>query len=505
MKEIFRAVAYPRYSSDNQREESIFAQMAAIEELCKRKGYILVGSYPDEAKSATTDQRPNFQRMMKDSEKGLFEVVIVHKLDRFARDRYDSAYYKRLLRKNGVRLESVLEQLDDSPESVILESVLEGMAEYYSKNLAREARKGMQENAKRSLHTGGRPPYGLKINDEMKYIIDDERAGAVQIYFQGIVGGMSLEQIALTLNDKGFRTQLGRKFTNNSFYGWANNRKYKGDYTWDVSAKKRADGSRNNNDKKPIQEQTIIENSIPAIIAPELWEEVNTIMQKRKQKPGTMKAKLCYLLSGKIICGNCGSVYAGNSYKNPKSKDKTVLTYYKCTGKCGNTSVRKTDIERIALEHVHDVCFSEEAIQEIVQKVAILYREQQNNCGSEKQSIEKKMINLENSINNWIEALGKGIKGLENKIIDAQNRHEALQIELHKINTTEHQTLDISEDFIRNIVTSKKHLLYSAEDADKKEVLQEYVDRVVIMSSKDINNYHTEITYRVFNGGGEGS
>lgn len=113
----------------------------------------------------------------------MFDVVIVHKFDRFARDRYDSAYYKRLLKNNGVRLESVLEQLDDSPESVILESVLEGMAEYYSINLARETRKGMLENAKKALHAGGRPPYGLKLNEEMKYVIDEERAKAVKIYF----------------------------------------------------------------------------------------------------------------------------------------------------------------------------------------------------------------------------------------------------------------------------------------------------------------------------------
>ena len=119
-----RAVAYPRYSSDNQREESITAQMKAIKEYCARKGYMLVATYPDEAKSATTDDRPNFQRMMKDGERNLFDVIIVHKLDRFARNRYDSAIYKRHLRKNGVRLESVLEQFDDSPESIILESVL---------------------------------------------------------------------------------------------------------------------------------------------------------------------------------------------------------------------------------------------------------------------------------------------------------------------------------------------------------------------------------------------
>jgi site-specific DNA recombinase len=202
-----------------------------------------------------------------------------------------------------------------------------------------------------------------------------------------------------------------------------------------------------------------------------------------------MKAKISYYLSGKIICGKCGSIYAGNSYTNKKSKDNTVLSYYKCTGKCGNTNVRKSDIEQIALENVYDVCFTDEAIREVVQKVAVLYRQQQSNSGSEKMVIEKKMHSLENSINNWIEALGKGIKGLEEKIIDAQNRHEALQIEFHKIRTSEHQPLDISEEFIRSIVTNKKHLLLSAEDADKKEVLQEYVDRVVIQPSTDINHY----------------
>jgi site-specific DNA recombinase len=97
MKELIRAVACPRYSSDNQREESIAAQMGAIEEYCKRKGYTLVGTYPDEAKSSTTDQRPNFQRMMRDSEKGMFDVVIVHKFDRFVRDLYDSAYAASLI------------------------------------------------------------------------------------------------------------------------------------------------------------------------------------------------------------------------------------------------------------------------------------------------------------------------------------------------------------------------------------------------------------------------
>jgi len=120
-----RAAIYARYSSDNQREESIDAQIRAIKEYCARNSISIVKVYADEARSATTADRPSFLQLIKDSALDIFDAVIVHKLDRFSRARYDSAFYKRQLKRNGVRLISVLEQLDDSPESIILESVLE--------------------------------------------------------------------------------------------------------------------------------------------------------------------------------------------------------------------------------------------------------------------------------------------------------------------------------------------------------------------------------------------
>lgn len=159
-----RAAIYARYSSDNQREESIDAQIRAIKAYAEREGHSIVKIYTDEAKSATTDNRPQFQQMIADSSSGFFDCVIVHKLDRFARDRYDSAIYKRKLKINGVSVLSVLENLDGSPESIMLESVLEGMAEYYSKNLAREVMKGMSETAYQCRHTGGTPPLGYDVD-----------------------------------------------------------------------------------------------------------------------------------------------------------------------------------------------------------------------------------------------------------------------------------------------------------------------------------------------------
>ncbi|MDE5771425.1 MAG: recombinase family protein [Ruminococcus sp.] len=170
MLKIPKVALYARFSSDNQRSESIDAQVRAMSNFCKQNHWQIVATYTDEARSATTDNRPQFQQMISDSSKGIFEIVLVHKLDRFSRDRYDSAIYKKRLKKNNVRLCSVLERMDDSPESIMMESVLEGMAEYYSKNLSREVMKGMNETALQCKHTGGCTPLGYDL-DENKHLI----------------------------------------------------------------------------------------------------------------------------------------------------------------------------------------------------------------------------------------------------------------------------------------------------------------------------------------------
>ncbi|MCL6559890.1 MAG: recombinase family protein, partial [Firmicutes bacterium] len=173
-----KAVIYARFSSDNQREESITAQVRACTEYAQRKGYAVVKVYTDEARSAITDDRPGFLQMIEDIKSGRVkaDLLLVHKLDRFARNRYDSAFYKRELRRAGVRVESVLEHLDDSPESILMESVIEGMAEYYSRNLAREVMKGMKETALQGKHNGGKPPLGYDVDSEGRYIINEAEA-----------------------------------------------------------------------------------------------------------------------------------------------------------------------------------------------------------------------------------------------------------------------------------------------------------------------------------------
>ena len=160
------AVIYARYSSDSQREASIEGQLRDCKDYAEKNGITVVGTYIDRAYSAKTDDRPDFQRMIKDSAKKIFDVVLVWKLDRFARNRYDSARYKIQLKKNGVKLMSATEIISEGPEGIILESVLEGYAEYYSADLAenvllpkstRAARKRLSVNSGWKIWRSTRP------------------------------------------------------------------------------------------------------------------------------------------------------------------------------------------------------------------------------------------------------------------------------------------------------------------------------------------------------------
>jgi len=168
------AVIYARYSSTNQNEQSIEGQINECHAFARREGYTVVHDYIDRALSGKNDERPEFLQMINDSAKGQFNVVIVWKLDRFARNRYDSAFYKRLLKKNGVKVISATERISDDPEGIILEGVLEAAAEYFSANLAQNIKRGQRENMAKGLHVGGYAPYGYKVVNKKLEIIEDE-------------------------------------------------------------------------------------------------------------------------------------------------------------------------------------------------------------------------------------------------------------------------------------------------------------------------------------------
>ena len=182
-------VIYARYSSDSQREESIDGQLRECYAFAEKQGISIMDTYIDRALSAKTDNRPAFQQMIKDSAKQKFDLIIVWKLDRFARNRYDSARYKNTLKKNNVKVVSATENISDGSEGILLESVLEGMAEYYSADLSEKVTRGMTENALKCKFNGGTVPIGYVINKEQFFEVDPVKAPYVVEAFEAYANG----------------------------------------------------------------------------------------------------------------------------------------------------------------------------------------------------------------------------------------------------------------------------------------------------------------------------
>lgn len=340
------AFVYARFSSDNQREESIDAQLRAIREYCEREQIVILRNFIDRARSATTDRRPAFLEMISATEQTHVDFVIVHKLDRFSRNRFDSAFYRRELKNNGVRLVSVLERFDDSPESVILESVLEGFAEYYSKNLAREVRKGMRENALKCQHVGGRPPYGYDLNPDHTYCVNEHQAEIVQLIFRMYADGYGYSDILDALI--GERTGSGAFFGKNSLSEILRNEKYTGVYIFNRSAAKDETGKRNNHASKDPSEIIRIPDGMPRIIDDETFALVQKRLHNRSRNAAAT-AKRVYLLSGLLVCGKCGAPLHGATCHS--GRNKSEYSYYACTNR---TRTRRCDLPRFSARVLED-------------------------------------------------------------------------------------------------------------------------------------------------------
>lgn len=225
------AVIYARFSSHNQTEQSIEGQLAECNAYAQRNGYTIVGEYIDRAISGTTDARPNFLKMIDDAQKKQFQYVIVYQLDRFARNRYDSATYKARLKKYGVRVLSARENIADDASGILVEGVLESMAEYFSAELSQKVQRGMNINAQKAISNGGSIPFGFKTVNKL-YVVDDDTAPAVVKIFEMYANGHTIVEINDWLNSHGYRTTLGAPFNKNSLRHLLKNKKYIGVYCY---------------------------------------------------------------------------------------------------------------------------------------------------------------------------------------------------------------------------------------------------------------------------------
>ena len=405
-----KAVIYARYSSDSQREESIEGQLRECTEYAERNGITILRSYIDRALSARTADRPEFQNMIKDSEQKLFDVVLIWKLDRFSRDRYDSAHYKRILKKNGVKVVSVKENISDGPEGIILESMLEGYAEYYSADLSEKVVRGMTDNALKCKFNGGMMPIGYVIDAEQHFQIDPLTAPFVLEAFKRYDGGATMKEVRDALNAKGVTNQRGGELTFNSTQHMLNNRRYMGEFSY---------------------RDMVIPDGIPAIVPKELFDRVQRRMAFNKKAPAKAKATEEYLLTTKLFCGTCERLMAGES--GTSSTKGVKHYYYKCGGAkrklgCKRKAVRKHWIERAAVLVTVQRVLQDDEISRIAEAIVALQEKEDTSLPAMRQQL----TGCEKAIDNMLNAIQMGVltASTKERLEKLEMRREELKLSI---------------------------------------------------------------------------
>lgn len=480
---IHRVAQYARFSSDNQRTESIDAQLRAMSQFCKQQHWQIVATYTDEARSATTDNRPQFQQMIADSGKGIFDIVLVHKLDRFSRDRYDSAIYKKRLKKNNVTLCSVLERMDDSPESIMMESVLEGMAEYYSKNLGREVMKGMTETALQCKHTGGITPLGYDLDENRHMIINEHEAEAVKIIFQMFADGHGYSAIINYLNEHDYKTKRGQIFGKNSLYEILNNEKYTGVFVFNRAAAK-FDSRRNNHAYKTNDKIIRVENGCPAIISKKLFEKVQRIKAKNRRNTGSYHGKEFYLLTGKVFCGLCGRRLQGNLRFSGARKNR--LSTYRCpTLKklCRNKEVNKDYLDVYIVDLLGRKIFNSKALRRIIEKINRYIKRYNADYNNNYNGVKVELDEVIKSLANITEAIEKGM--MTDALIQRAEELEEKRFEIQEKLNNMHHFIPLKYEDFSPIIDEFKGLERGTESF--RTFIQHYTDKVTVYP------YHLEI------------
>ena len=380
------AVIYARYSSDNQREESIEGQIRECTAYAEKNGITIVKHYIDRAISAKTDNRPEFQQMIKDSDKKLFDIVLVWKLDRFARNRYDSARYKTQLKKNGVKLMSATEIISEGPEGIILESVLEGYAEYYSADLSEKVVRGMTENALKGIYNGGTIPFGYMIDETRHYQPDPLLAPYVEQTFQKYADGATMTDLRDWLKAHNIKNSMGGEMSYNTIQRMLSNRRYIGE----------------------LRLRDVVQpNAIPALVSEDLFNKVQEKLAKNKKAPARHKAEESYLLTTKLYCGKCGALMFGESGVSHTGK---MYTYYKCAAAkkkktCDKKAVRKQWLEDLVVNETMKLVEDDASMNAIIAKVMEL----QNQESTDLPIYEKQLKETEVGITNMLNAIQMGI------------------------------------------------------------------------------------------------
>jgi len=425
-----KAVIYARYSSDNQRDASIDQQVKACRQFAEQEHLEVIRVYDDRALTGKTDKRPSFLQMISDSENRDFRYVIVYSLDRFSRDKYDSAHYKHELKKNDVKVLSATEHLTDDPTGILIESLLEGIAQYYSAELSQKINRGLKDNAEKGIINGPVPLGYVRGSDGHAEIVQEE-AALVKEIFERVYSGEQLIRIAEDLNRRGLKTKKGVPWNRSSFNRILSNDRYIGVYRY-----------------KGIK----IDGGFPAIIDKEMFDDVQVkIKTKDRARGSSMRRRASeetYLLTGKLYCGECGSPMSGIS---GKSNGVTPFYYYTCTKKkyenaCSKKNVRRDLVERSITYHLTQLLRDDDFLDWLADKtMEHLYSERDT---AELEACKAKLAEATVAKENIVKAIEAGIftKTTKARLDELEMIEQDMAVRIRA--QEKHLRIDVSKDDI---------------------------------------------------------
>lgn len=476
-----KGVIYARYSpGPNQTDQSIEGQLRECKQYAEQNDITIVNTYADKKQTGRNDNRAEFQKMLRDSKRKHFDVVIVWKIDRFGRNREEIAKNKAILRMNGVKVLFAKEHIPEGPEGIILESVLEGLAEYYSANLSQNIIRGMRESALKCQFNGSGLAQGYTVDKDHILHIDTDGAEVVRSIFKMFDEGMKISDIMKHLNSHGIKTMKGKEFTHGGISRILRNRQYIGEYRW---------------------RDVVVPGGVPRIIDDDLFERTQRKLDANKRTVARNRGDVRFLLTGKLFCGLCKGTMIGDT---GTSKSNQSFYYYRCRTKktkhdCDKRSERKDWLEREVVRITAEYILHDSIISYIADRIIDI---------QEKELADNSMLDyLEGRLKETKKTIGNIMKAIEAGIITETTRDRLLELEEEKSEIE----ADIEREKIIRPKISREQIIYFIEsfkggDIDDKayqeRVIDTFVHKVLVYDDKIIITYNhggedNEITAKI--------
>ncbi len=464
-----KGVIYARYSpGPQQTEQSIEGQVRECTKYAEANNITIINTYADRKQTGRNDNRAQFQKMIQDSKRHAFDVVIVWKIDRFGRNREEMAKNKAVLRLNGVRVLSACEHIPDGPEGIILESVLEGLAEYYSANLSQNIIRGMRESALKCQHNGSGLALGFSVDREHKYHIDPDTAPIVQLIYKKYDEGESIPDIVRYLNNNGIQTLRGNDFTHYGITRILKNRLYLGEYRW---------------------RDVVVPDGVPRIIDDDLFERVQKKFSTKNKAPAAGRGAVDFLLTGKVFCGLCHDTMAGDS---GTGKNGNRHFYYSCRAKkqrrgCKKKSVQKDWLEQEVVSLTAQYVLNNDVIEYIADRVIEI---------QEKEHADKSMLNYyTEQLKETLKSIANLMKAIEAGILTQTTRSRLLELEAEKDNL---EAEIEKEKLIRPRIEREQVIYFMNQFKDgnindkeyQLRMIETFVNKVIVYDDKIIITYN---------------